>query len=113
MNSPFLGMPFSKKNDIILHPHKSLLYLPDITLSLNNTSSSKSVLNTLVLVNISKITILPNQQEKLNVNLKKPTHQYKLLLELLSRHYSLSENLDCVSCFPLARLILTIEPNLE
>ena len=90
-----------------------MLYLPDITLSLNNTSSSKSVLRNLVLANISKITILPNQQEILNVNLKKRTHHYKMLLELLSRHYSLSENLDCVSCLPLAQLVLTFEPKLE
>ena len=73
MNSPLLGMPFFKKNDIILHPHKGLLYLPDITLSLNNISSSKSVLRKTVLTNISKITILPNQQEIIECKLEK-TH---------------------------------------
>ena len=62
MNSPLLGMPFFKKSDIILHPHKGLLYLPDITLSLNNVSSSKPIQRNIVLSTISKITVLPNQQ---------------------------------------------------
>ena len=71
LNSPLLGMPFFKKNDIILHPHKGLLYLPDITLSLNNVSSSKPIKRNIVLSTISKITVLPNQQAAIECKLEK------------------------------------------
>ena len=79
-------------------------FLPDITLSLNNISSSKSVLRKIVLANISKITILPNQQEIIECKLDK-THpsleniigiiEPSLLFELKSGLcviYSISKN---------------------
>ena len=61
------------KEDIFLHPHKGLLYLPDFTLSLKNISSSNLVQRNIVLANISKITVLPYQQEIIECKLEK-TH---------------------------------------
>ena len=74
MNSPLLGMPFVKKMILYYIFTKICFALPDFTLNLNNISSSKSEQGNLTMATISKITILPNQQEIIECKLDK-THR--------------------------------------
>ena len=63
MNSPLLGNPFFKRNNIVLHPHKGLLFLPDLTLGLKDCKSNRIGKRTFVLCTQNKITLNSNQQE--------------------------------------------------
>ena len=63
MTSPLLGNPFFKKNNIVLHPHRGLLYLPDLTLGLKDSKSNRSGKRTFVLCTQNKFTLNSNQQE--------------------------------------------------
>ena len=58
LNSMLLGLPLFQKNDILIHPNKGLLYLPETTLSLNH---SKNFSKSLIIHNLSKAVIKPNQ----------------------------------------------------
>ena len=44
MTSMLLGLPFFRKYNIVIHPYKGLLYLPDLTISLASPIKNKKTL---------------------------------------------------------------------
>ena len=68
MTSALLGLPFFRKNNIVIHPFKGLHCLPELTISLalsrkyDRKLSKQQILHT-----FSKITIHPNQKALKNI----------------------------------------------
>ena len=63
MNSPLLGNPFFKKDNIALHPHRGLSYLSDFTLGLNDCKSNRTGKKLLILFTQKKSTLKSNHPE--------------------------------------------------
>ena len=78
MTSTLLGLPFFRKNNIVIHPLKGLLCLPELTISLalsrkyDRKLSKQKISHT-----FSKITIHPNQQEIIECELINPDKAYE------------------------------------
>ena len=70
LNSTLLGMPFFKNHEIVFHPSKGLLYLPDYTFTIPQ-KNSKTITKKYVLENVSRVSIAANQQEILDCKLQK------------------------------------------
>ena len=79
LSSAILGNPFFVKNDIIIHPSKKLLKLPDFIFRINSLNFQNKNLSqkNLVLETVSKCVLKPNQQEIIEVQLAKPDISYK------------------------------------
>ena len=64
MTSTLLGLPFFRKNNIVINPFKILLYLPELSISeAVSTKHDRKLSKSQILLTVSKITIHPNQQE--------------------------------------------------
>ena len=68
LNSTLLGMPFFKNQEIVFHPSKGLLYLPDYTFTIPQ-KNTKTVTKKYILENVSRMSIAANQQEILECKL--------------------------------------------
>ena len=64
MTSTLLGLPFFRKTNVVIHPFKGLLLLPELTISLAvSTNYDRKLSKSQILHTVSTITIHPNQQE--------------------------------------------------
>ena len=70
LNSALLGMPFFKNHEIVFHPSKRLLYLPNYTFTIPQ-KNSKTITKKYVLENVSRVSIAANKQEILRVQITK------------------------------------------
>ena len=61
---------FFKNHEIVFHPSKGLLYLPDYTFTIPQ-KNSKTITKKYVLENVSRVSIAANQQEILECKLQK------------------------------------------
>ena len=77
MTSMLLGLPFFRKYNIVIHPYKGLLYLPDLTISLASPIKNKKLSKSQILHTVSKTTIHPNQQEIIECELINPDRAYE------------------------------------
>ena len=84
MTSTLLGLPFFRKNNIVIHPFKGLLYLPELIISLAlSTKYDKKLSKSRILHTISKITIHPYQQEIIECELINPDKAYEYVSGLI------------------------------
>ena len=72
-----LGLPFFRKYNIVIHPYKGLLYLPDLTISLASPIKNKKLSKSQILHTVSKTTIHPSQQEIIECELISPDRAYE------------------------------------
>ena len=62
LNSTLLGMPFFNNQEIVFHPSKGLLHLPDYTFTIPQ-KNTKTITKKYILENVSRMSIAANQQE--------------------------------------------------
>ena len=78
MTSTLLGLPFFRKNNIVIHPFKCLLYLPERTISLAlSTKYDRKLSKPQILHTVSKIIIHTKQQEIIECELINPDKAYE------------------------------------
>ena len=68
LNSTLLGMPFFKNQEIVFHPSKGLLYLPDYTFTIPQ-KNTKTITKKYILESVSRMSIAANQQKILECKL--------------------------------------------
>ena len=110
-----LGLPFFRKNKIVKHPFKGLLYLPELIISLAvSTNFHRKLSKSQILHTVSKITIHPNQQEIIDCELINPDRAYEYASGLIEPSIQFESRSGlCAYCLLLMKSMEIAEFTLE
>ena len=110
-----LSLPFFRKNNIVKHPFKGLLYLPELTISLAVlTNYDRKLSKFQILLTVLKITIHPNQQEIIDCELINPDKAYEYASGLIEPSIQFeSKSGLCAYCLLLVKWMEIAEITLE